>query len=52
MRSEKFYGVYHRSIGLPQNVEADNVQAEYNNGVLEVYIPKVTPEKMETNQKH
>jgi HSP20 family protein len=41
LRSEKYYGVYHRSIELPQSVDGDNVQAEYNNGVLEVLIPKM-----------
>lgn len=39
-RSEKFYGVYHRNIDLPRDVDADGVQAEYQNGVLEILIPK------------
>ena len=39
-RSEKFYGVYHRNIDLPRDVDSEGVQAEYINGVLEVLIPK------------
>lgn len=39
-RSEKFYGVYHRNIDLPRDVDAESVQAEYQNGVLEILIPK------------
>ena len=40
LRSEKFYGMYSRTIELPGDVDADNVQADYNNGVLEVLVPK------------
>lgn len=39
-RSERFYGVYHRNIDLPRDVDAEGVQAEYQNGVLEILIPK------------
>ncbi len=39
-RSEKFYGLYERSIQLPRDVDASGVMAEYNHGVLEVLVPK------------
>jgi HSP20 family protein len=42
IRSEKFYGMYERSIELPQDVESEGVQAEYSHGVLEVLVPKTT----------
>lgn len=45
LRSERFYGVYQRAIELPRDVDEENVQAEYNNGVLEVLIPKTEKSK-------
>lgn len=39
-RSERFYGKFQRSFSLPDNVDADNVDAVYKDGVLEVKIPK------------
>jgi HSP20 family protein len=39
-RSERFYGLYQRSISLPHDVKAEDVQADYHDGVLEIYIPK------------
>ncbi|MEZ4599525.1 MAG: Hsp20/alpha crystallin family protein [Syntrophotaleaceae bacterium] len=34
------YGVYERSISLPMEVEVDNINANYRNGVLHVEMPK------------
>lgn len=39
-RSERFYGKFQRSFSLPDNVDADKVDAVYKDGVLEVTIPK------------
>jgi HSP20 family protein len=39
-RFESSYGSFQRSIALPQGVNADDVRATYENGVLEVVIPK------------
>ncbi len=39
-RSERFYGRFQRSFTLPDNVDADKVDATYKDGVLEVKIPK------------
>ena len=33
------YGTFARSIALPQGVKAEEMQASYRNGVLEVSIP-------------
>lgn len=38
--SERRYGRFQRSFALPRNVEADNVSAEYADGVLTVRLPK------------
>ncbi len=39
-RTERFIGTFHRSISLPTSVDRDNAQASYNNGVLELTLPK------------
>lgn len=39
-RVERVYGSFVRSFALPQTVDADKVEAEYRNGVLEVKLPK------------
>jgi HSP20 family protein len=48
-RSERSYGSFYRSIPLPSNVEADKIEASFENGVLEVALPKsakVKPKKI------
>ena len=39
-RVERSYGAFTRSFTLPHTVSGDEVQAEYNNGVLRVTLPK------------
>ncbi len=39
-RSERFYGRFQRSFTLPDNMDADKVDATYKDGMLEVKIPK------------
>lgn len=40
-RSEISRGAYERRIYLPEEVEADNIKAEFVNGVLEVHLRKL-----------
>lgn len=37
---ETHYGSFSRSFTLPENVDASKINARYNNGILEVTIPK------------
>ncbi len=37
---ERYYGAFQRSFTLPQNVDADKVEAHYENGVLQIALPK------------
>ena len=39
-RVERSYGAFTRSFTLPQTVSGEEAQAEYNNGVLRVTLPK------------
>ena len=39
-RIERAYGSFSRSLTLPDGVNADAIQASFDNGVLEVRIPK------------
>lgn len=42
--TEKYYGHFERSLRLPDTIDDDNVEAHYNNGVLQIFLPK-TPVK-------
>jgi len=44
-RQERLHGQYSRSIELPFRVNADKVEAEYQNGVLLIKLPRVEEEK-------
>jgi HSP20 family protein len=44
-RVERAYGRFSRSLSLPQGIDADQVQADFDKGVLEVRIPKPAERK-------
>jgi HSP20 family protein len=44
-RSERNYGAFYRSIPLPGEVKTDAVEAIFKNGVLEIAMPLLKPEK-------
>jgi len=49
-RSERFYGKFCRSFTLSSDVDSDNIQADFDNGVLTVTMPKsekVKPRQIE-----
>jgi len=39
-RRERFYGKFQRAITLPDNVDTDNIDAQYDEGVLKITVPK------------
>ncbi|MBN1374723.1 MAG: Hsp20/alpha crystallin family protein [Dehalococcoidia bacterium] len=46
---ERSYGSFYRSVPLPSTVDKDKIQADYDNGILEVTFPKsaeVKPKKV------
>lgn len=44
-RSERSYGSFYRTIPLPEGVDAENAEANFRNGVLEITMP--APERAE-----
>lgn len=51
---ERSYGSFSRSIALPSTVDANKIEASYENGVLEVSLPKaakVKPKKISVSAK-
>jgi HSP20 family protein len=53
-RSERSYGSFSRTFNFPGNVKADKVDAEFNNGVLKVIVPKseeAKPKQIEVKVK-
>lgn len=51
---ERSYGSFSRSIDIPSNVDAKKIEANYNDGVLEVSLPKtpeVKPKKISVSAK-
>jgi len=44
-RFERRYGSFARAVGLPQGVDQDHISARYENGVLEIRVPKPEEQK-------
>lgn len=40
LRSERYYGKVQRAIALPQDLDEAGAEAKYNDGVLELRLPK------------
>ncbi len=49
-RIERNYGAFTRSFTLPAEVVTDKIAAEYNNGVLNITLPKTEEEKVVEKQ--
>lgn len=45
---EKAYGSFQRSFSLPTTVDADHIQAHYQDGVLELSLPKISQSRKKT----
>jgi HSP20 family protein len=44
-RVERRYGAFRRSITLPAQVQADRIEATFDNGVLQIVVPKAEEAK-------
>ena len=45
------YGSFERTFTLPENIDATKIEAHYNNGILEVIVPKDETKVLKTNIK-
>lgn len=45
VRIERSYGSFTRSFSLPDNVNAESINAAFDNGVLNLTLPKMEPAK-------
>lgn len=48
---ETRYGAFSREFVLPDNVDGENIQAKYNNGILELVVPKDEKKLLKTTIK-
>lgn len=48
---ETQYGNFSRSFSLPENVDASKINATYNNGILEITVPKDEKKILKTTIK-
>ncbi len=39
-RIERFYGKFYRAISLPKGIDENNIKAKFENGLLEITLPK------------
>jgi HSP20 family protein len=44
-RTERYYGSFQRSVPLPEDLDQENADAEFKNGVLTIHIPKLETAK-------
>ena len=42
---ERSCGTFQRAFTLPENVKSDDIEAEYQDGILKLALPKVEPQK-------
>jgi HSP20 family protein len=48
---ETQYGSFKRTFALPENVDAEKIEAKYNNGILELVVPKDEKKLLKTTIK-
>lgn len=51
MRREYSYNAFCRSFDLPESVNADIIDANYKDGILNIHIPKLAEEPKKTTKK-
>jgi HSP20 family protein len=49
-RRERLWGVFDRTLVMPMQIDPDGVKAEYNDGMLALFIPRAERDKPRTIQ--
>ena len=50
IRRERLYGKFERTFELPKSINAEKIEAHYENGVLNIILPKAEASKSRTIQ--
>ena len=50
IKSERRFGCYQRSFSLGENIDQENINARFNNGLLALTIPKAAPQDAQTQR--
>jgi HSP20 family protein len=50
-RKEFYYGSFSRSFTLPKTIDLDKIQADYNNGILKISLPKREEARVEVKKQ-
>ena len=49
-RRERLWGVFDRTLSVPMQIDPDGIKAEYNDGLLALFIPRAERDKPRTIQ--
>jgi HSP20 family protein len=47
-RRERLWGVFGRTLSMPMQIDPDGIKAEYNDGILALFIPRAESDKPRT----
>jgi HSP20 family protein len=47
LKNERYFGKFERKFKLPENIDADSIEAKFEDGILSISINKKIDEKME-----
>lgn len=50
IRQERYLGSYQRTFYIGKNLQEEDIHASYKNGVLEIFVPKVSQRVVETKK--
>ena len=51
IRRERYYGTCRRAFYVGEDVTQNDIKAKYDNGILQLFVPKVEPAKVEEEKK-
>ena len=52
VRRERFIGEASRSFYVGEDIKEDEIKASFKNGILNLEVPKVTPEEKKSNKRY
>jgi len=52
IRRERYYGTCRRAFYVGEEVTQNDIKAKYDNGILQLFVPKIEPVKAEEEKKY